>query len=91
MTSSVSVTTLDCTRHCPVCNNHMDLDEIGIVPWASHTTGERQTFRCSKCGMVRSEWNEVPMIHSPGADLVPEEMPAIVRAAVKLRSKLPGR
>ena len=72
MPSFAPVAILDYTCPCPVCATHMDLVKIETVLWASRTAGERMTFRCAKCGMARSEWTTVPLIPSPGADLVPE-------------------
>ncbi len=60
--SSAQISTLDCTRPCPICEHHMDLSRIETVPWTWHTVGERFVFCCEKCGMVQTEWNAVPLL-----------------------------
>jgi C4-type Zn-finger protein len=63
--TAADVATLDFTRPCPVCDHHMELSMIEIVPWAPRTTGERSLFRCDKCGMTQTEWNTISLA-SPG-------------------------
>jgi hypothetical protein len=71
MTSLDQVATLDCTRPCPVCDQHLELCKVETVPWAPRTSGERLVFRCATCVVEQTEWKAVPRVVS-GPGIVPE-------------------
>jgi hypothetical protein len=73
MTAVAQVATLDIARPCPICDQHLDLSAIETVRWASRTSGERLVFRCANCGVVRTEWNAIPLVDGP--EIVPEPSP----------------
>jgi hypothetical protein len=73
MTAVVREAKLDFTRPCPICDRHLDLSSVEMVPWGPRTLGERLVFRCAKCGVVRTEWNALPVVDGP--EVVPEPGP----------------
>ena len=73
MTAVAQEAKLDFARPCPICDRHLGLSRVEIVPWGPRTLGERLVFRCAKCGMVRTEWNALPVADGP--EIVPESSP----------------
>jgi hypothetical protein len=71
MSALEQVATLDCTRPCPVCDQHLDLCKVETVSWAPRTSGERRVFRCARCGVTQSEWKTIPCVVS-GPGISPE-------------------
>jgi hypothetical protein len=55
------VTTLDVAPPCPVCDHHMGLGMIEIMPWAPRTPRQQVLFRCDKCGMTQTEWSTISL------------------------------
>jgi hypothetical protein len=55
-------------RHCPVCDQDMELRSVETVPWAARTAGEHLIFRCGNCGLLQSEWNAISV---PSPDIAP--------------------
>jgi hypothetical protein len=48
--SANNIATLDCTRPCPICDQHLELSAIETVPWARCTAGQQLVFRCKIVG-----------------------------------------
>jgi hypothetical protein len=65
------IATFDCTRPCPICDQHLELSAIETVPWAMRTSGERLVFRCRNCSVAQTLWRAVSLVAAP--ELVPEE------------------
>jgi hypothetical protein len=53
------VTTLDVARPCPVCDHHMGLSMIEIMPGGLRTPRQQFLFRCDKCGMTQTELSKI--------------------------------
>jgi hypothetical protein len=73
MTTVGRVATLDFARPCPICDRHLDLSSVEMVPWGPRTVGERLVFSCGKCGVARTEWNALPLVDGP--EFIPEPSP----------------
>jgi hypothetical protein len=72
MNVSPDVTTFDCARPCPICDHHLELSAIEMVPWAPRTSGERLVFRCRNCGVAQTQWRAVPLVSAP--EIAPEDL-----------------
>ena len=68
--SANNIATLDCTRPCPICDQHLELSAIETVPWAKRTAGQQLVFRCENCGVAQTEWSSIPLVSAP--KIVPE-------------------
>jgi C4-type Zn-finger protein len=69
--SANNIATLDCTRPCPICDQHLELSAIETVPWARRTAGQQLVFRCENCGVAQTEWSSIPLVSAP--EIVPED------------------
>jgi hypothetical protein len=85
------VETFDCVCPCPICDHHLELSAIEMVPWAPRTLGERLVFRCGNCGVAQTQWRAVPLVSAP--EIVPGDptFPASLEPLPVLSPQAAGR